>query len=294
MPLAYLVGLALLVLALARPQTVFSRIRRSADAIAIEMVVDCSGSMQALDMSQRLATGVKYRTRLDVVKETFASFIAKRPDDLVGLITFAGYAATRAPLTGDHDALLHVLKGVETPSQVYDEQGRVINQEEMLTAIGDALATACARLEKAATKTRIVVLLSDGESNTGVIQPEEAMRLAAKMGVKVYTVGVGTSGRAPFMGRDMFGRQAIQLAEVTLDEDLLREIARTTSARYFNVRNPQGLEEALEDINRLEKTRIERDVFTQYRELFVWFLGAGAGVAALGSALNVLLARRIV
>jgi len=294
LPALFLTGLALAVTALARPQTVSSKITRTADVIAIEMVVDVSGSMEALDLSIRTPGAERIRTRLDAVKETFAEFVERRPDDLIGLVTFGGYAATRAPLTTDRDALVHVLKGVEIPGRSFDDKGRVVNQEELLTAIGDALATACARLEDVETKSKIIVLLSDGESNTGVIEPETAAELARELGIRVYTIGVGSTGRAPFWGRDLFGRRVVQYAHVILDEALLRQIAETTGGRYFNVRDPDGLETALADINRLEKTRVERDVYRQYNELFTWFLWPAATLIVLATGLNMLAARRVV
>jgi Ca-activated chloride channel family protein len=288
-PILYLLGAALTILALARPQTIFSRTLRKSDAIAIQMIVDCSGSMQALDFSTR----DKQRTRLDMVKETFAQFIQKRPGDLIGLITFGGFASSRAPLTLDHDALLHSLKGVETAREQFDKGGQLLNQEEMLTAIGDALATGCARMENAAVKSKIMVLLSDGESNTGLIKPEDAAKAAKTMGIKVYTIGVGTTGRAPFMARDMFGRQTIGYADVTLDENQLRSLATTTGGQYFNVTDPKGLTQTLETISKLEKTTINTELFNKYDEHFLFVLIPGLALLILGAALNSWLGRQI-
>ena len=294
LPAVFLTGIALTALAMARPQTVLSSSRRTADVIAVEMVVDASGSMEALDMSVKSPAGIKYRSRLDAVKETFAEFIEKRPDDLIGLITFGGYAATRAPLTTDHNALLHVLKGVETPKQIIDKSGQVLNQEEFLTAIGDALATACGRLEHAEPKSKIAVLLSDGESNTGIIKPEEATKAAKELGIKVYTIGVGSTGNAPFWGMDMFGRKVIGYSYVTLDENLLRTIADTTGGRYFNVKNPDGLKEAMGEINKLEKTKIEQEEYHQYNELFLRFLWPAISLIIAGAGINMIITRRII
>lgn len=289
LPALFLAGVVLAIAALARPQTVLSKVRRSVDVIAIMMAVDISGSMEALDLS----TDTNSRTRLDAVKETFAEFIEQRPDDLAGLVTFGGYASTRAPLTTDHNALLHILGGVEIPRPRQGNDGATINQEELLTAIGDGLATALARLKDVDVKSRIVVLLSDGESNTGIIKPEEAARAAKELGIKVYTIGVGTQGRAPFRTKNIFGQDAIQYAYVTLDEKLLRRIADTTGGRYFNVRNPKGLEEAMAEIDELEKTEVEREEYFQYRELFPWLLAASLAMVLLGTGLNMILAGRV-
>lgn len=289
-PLLFLVGTLLLIIAAARPRNTLAREHRSVNAIAIEMVVDVSGSMEALDLTPK---GQDYTTRLDVVKEMFASFVGARTDDLIGLVTFGGYASTRAPLTADHRALLHVLKGVAIPRAQVDGQGRPIDQEETLTAIGDGLATGVARLADAEPKTRIVILLSDGESNTGIISPDQAADAAAKSGVRVYTIGVGSNTRAPFKTRDMFGRETIGYAEVTFDEAQLKGIATKTSGRYFGVRDNDGLKAALEEINKLETTKIERQVYERFDEHFVDFLLWGAALAALAITLNMNLTRRL-
>jgi len=288
-PLLILVGLILLIIALARPQTIFSRTLRKSDAIAIQMVVDCSGSMQALDF----ATPDKQRTRLDVVKETFGKFVQQRPGDLIGLETFGGFASSRVPLTLDHSALLHSLQGVEIAREQFSKDGQLLNEEEMLTAIGDALATGCTRLDEAGVKSRIMVLLSDGESNTGLIKPDEAAKAAKTMGIKVYTIGVGTTGRAPFLGRDMFGRPAIGYGDVKLDEDQLRSIATTTGGKYFNVKDARGLDQTMAAISKLEKTTINTELFNKYDEHFPAFLAAGLGLLVIGAILNSWLGKNI-
>lgn len=295
LPFLYLAALFLTIIALARPQTVLSRTHRAADVIAMKMVVDISGSMSALDLSERTPTGVRYRTRLDVVKTMFADFVDRRPDDLIGLITFGGYAVTRVPLTADHEAMQHVLSGVKVPSEVYVD-GKVVNQEELLTAIGDALAMGCTRLKNAEPVSRIMVLLSDGASNTGTVSPEAGIKLAAELGIRVYTIGIGTPGAssAPFRARDIFGRETIRRANVSLDETLLRRIAEETGGRYFNVRDPRGLETALEDIDALETTRVDSDVYTQYNELFPRFLYPALILLVAATSLNMLAARRLI
>jgi len=186
-----------------------------------------------------------------------------------------------------------VLEGVEIPSPSRDRSGRVINQEELLTAIGDALATACARLEDAQPTSRIIMLLSDGESNTGIIPPEKAIEVAEKLGIKVYTIGVGSTGRAPFKARDMSGRETIHYAQVTLDEVLLKTIANKTGGRYFNVRDPKGLTRAMEAINDLETTEVEQDVYYQFNELFSWFLLPALCLVAMGIGVNMVVTRRV-
>ena len=289
-PFLFLAGSLALIIAAARPRTTLAREHRSVNAIAIGMVVDVSGSMEALDLTPQ---GQDYKTRLDVVKEMFAKFVEARPDDLIGLVTFGGYASTRAPLTADHRALLHVLKGVEIPHAQVDGQGRPVDQEETLTAIGDGLATGVARLADAEPKTRIIILLSDGDSNTGIITPDQAADAAAKSDVRVYTIGVGSNSRAPFKTRDMFGREVIGYAEVSFDETQLKSIAQKTRGRYFSVRDNDGLKNALDEINTFETTKIDRQVYERFDEHFVGFLLWGAALAALAITLNMNLTRRL-
>lgn len=293
-PALYVLGLAAAIVALARPQTMLASVRRHTESIGIVMTVDVSGSMRALDMSDVSAGRiVKERTRLDAVKEMFAKFVGKRPDDLIGLVAFGGYASTRAPLTLDHDVLLHVLKAVEIPSETLDGKGNLVGGEEFLTAIGDGLVTACARLEHAPLASRIVVLLSDGESNTGIVEPMEALKVAAKMKVRIYTIGVGSNSDAPFKVKDMFGRDRIQMARVSIDESLLRKLAEETGGRYFNVRDAGGLESAMESINELEKTKVEKDVYRQFDEHAGGFLAPALALVGLAVLLNMGLARRV-
>ena len=292
-PWIFLAGAALLIVAAARPRTSLSRSSRSVDAIAIAMAVDVSGSMEALDFTPRGASTEK--TRLDVVKELFAKFVEARPDDLICLVTFGGFASTRAPLTADHEVLLHVLKGVKVPSVAYDANGRPVDQEEQMTAIGDGLATAIARVKDVEMKSRIVILLSDGVSNTGAVEPDAAAEAAAKLGIRVYTIGVGTrSNRTPFRARDMFGRSVIQYADMSFDESQLKSIAAKTGARYFGVRDEGGLKAALEEIDSLEKTTLDRTAYQRWHEYFPWFLVPGAALVLLAVSLQMLASRRLV
>lgn len=292
-PLLFLVGALLLILAAARPQTYLSRTQHHLNAIAIEMVVDVSGSMQALDLSERAALGPNYKSRLDVVKDAFATFIAQRSDDLIGLVSFGGFASTRCPLTADHEALLHVLKGVEIPSVSASAQGRTVDAEEDMTAIGDALATAVARLANAEPKTRIIVLLTDGDSNTGIITPEQALDAAKKMGVKIFTIGVGSNGKAPFRVRDAFGRDVIAYGEVTFNESFLRHAAEVSNGTYFNVRDHDGMQQSLANINKLVTTPIARNTYEQYNERFIECLLTGALLTILALLLQMQTARRL-
>lgn len=291
-PWIFLAGSALLVIAAARPRQALSQGNRSVDAIAIAMTVDVSGSMEALDLTPR---GENYKTRLDVVKEMFRKFIEARPDDLIGLVTFGGYASSRAPLTADHETLLHVLNGVQVPSVGYDANGRPIDPDETMTAVGDGLATALARLKDAEPKSKIAILLSDGVSNTGVVEPDQAAAAAEKLGIRVYTIGVGThSRRTPFKARDMYGRTSIAYADMSFDESQLKSIAAKTHARYFSVRDAEGLKAALEEIDSLEKTTLDRTVYQRWNEHFVPFLLLGTALVLFAVSLQMVASRRLV
>jgi Ca-activated chloride channel family protein len=286
---------ALLVFASMRPRTPLARETRSVDAIAIAMAVDVSGSMEALDLTPQ---GEKYSmdtTRLAIVKKLFAEFVEKRPDDLIGLVTFGGYASARSPLTADHAALLNVLKGVEIPSLALDDAGRAIAPDEQMTAIGDGLACALDRLKDAKPASKIAILLSDGVSNAGAVSPDEAAAAAAKLGVKVYAIGVGTkSRRTPIIMRRPFtGEKVVSYTDTTFDEGQLKSIAGKTGGRYFSVNDRDSLAAALEEIDTLEKTKLDADSWNRWNEEFAPFLLAGAALALLAVFLSVASARRI-
>ncbi len=293
-PFALVAALALLVVAAARPRTALSHSSRTVEAIAIAMTVDVSGSMDALDLTPPGERFSEDTTRLAVVKKLFAEFVERRPDDLIGLVTFGGYAATRAPLTADHRALLNILGAVKIPSMGLDAQGRRIGEDEQLTAIGDGLATALARLKDAKPTSKIVILLSDGVANAGVVSPDEAADAAAKMGVKVYSIGVGTHARrTPIFARDLFGRPAVQYADMTFDEGQLKSIAEKTGGIYFSVDDRDSLAKALEEIDQLEKTRIEAGSWERWDEHFAPFLLAGAFLVFAAVTLSMAASRRI-
>lgn len=274
-PVLFLAGLLPGIVALARPRTEYSRFNESRDAIAIEMSIDVSGSMLALDF----AGANNLRTRLDVVKETFRDFVEKRPNDLIGFVSFGGYATTRCPLTPDHTALLSVLDETQVPGW----DGEPVSNEETLTAIGDGLAMACARLEAASNVvSRVVILLTDGVNNFGLVSPEQATRIAREKNIKVYTIGIGSRGRVAFLTKDRSGQPRVVGGAVgDFDEKALQTIARETGGVYFNVRSEKQMEEALADIDRLEKTKIDTAVYRRYDEHFEpWLLASLLCLAA--------------
>ncbi len=281
LPFLFLGGCGVLIVAAAGPRGVLSKEVKTSEALAVMMAVDISGSMRGLDLSE----GGVEATRLDVVKQIFGRFVEQRPEDLIGLVTFGGYASVRSPLTADHRALGHTLRGVEIPGERngLDEKGRPVTDDELLTAIGDGLAIALLRLQDAEPKTKIVILLSDGESNAGAVTPQEATHIAKERGVRVYTIGVGTTGYAKIRTTDYFGRSVLADAQMVLDEATLKQIAEETGGVYANVRSQEALKAALEQIAALEKTHVEREVYTRYRHYRKVWIGWGM-LLVFGSA----------
>lgn len=293
-PFILIASLLILIIAAAGPRTPLARTNRSVDAIAIAMTVDVSGSMDALDLTPPGEQFSRETTRLAVVKKLFAEFVGKRPDDLIGLVTFGGYAATRSPLTADHAALLHILKGVEIPSVATDANGMAIAGDEQMTAIGDGLATAIARLRDAKPTSKIVILLSDGVSNAGAVEPDEAAQAAAKLGIKVYAIGVGTkSKRTPIIARDFFGRTQIQYADMNFDEGQLKSIAEVTGGCYFAVNDRAALADALEEISSLETTKLDVDAYDRWNEHFAPLLVLGVLLLIAATSLSMYATRRL-
>jgi Ca-activated chloride channel family protein len=292
LPGVRVLGLLLLVVALARPQMGLRQFRVRSEGIAIAMCLDRSGSMQALDFSE----GNQLVNRLQAVKRVMRDFVLGagslegRPDDQISLIAFGGYAEDKTPLTLDHDSLVEQLDAVEIPQPVLDDQGRLLNerllQEEMATAIGDAVALAVDRLKQVEAKSKVVILLSDGENTAGVVTPEEAARTARQFGVKIYSIGVGSSGLAPFPTTDRFGRQAITRQRVRLDEATLKMMADTTGGRYFNARDSGALESVYAAIDQMEKTVSEGRVYTQYNDLYLRLLLPGLAMLLLDAVLR--------
>jgi len=287
LPWLWLVGLALIVMALARPQRGREEFRLRTEGIAIQMCLDRSGSMQAMDFE----LDEKQVNRLEACKRVFRDFVAGRgrlpgrPDDAIGLIAFGGYAEAKCPLTLDHGALLQVLNTVEIPKPLHDSAGRVLNasllEDDMKTAIGDTLALATQRLKDVAAKSRIIILLSDGEQTAGVLDPVEAAKAAKTFGIKIYTVGVGSTGLAPMPFGDRFGGTRLRPVPVRLDEKTLTEIAETTGGRYFNAKSTEALEAVYAEIDKLEKSISEGRLYTEYREWYQYLMFPGITLIVL-------------
>ncbi len=264
-----------LAIALAGPRIGDQSRRVEREGIAIMMVVDTSGSMQALDLS----TEDQERTRLQAVQDVFEQFVvggdglSGRADDSIGVVGFARYADTVCPLTLDHTNVVAVARDLEI----------VKDRAEDGTAIGDALGLAVERLRKSPARSRIAVLLTDGVNNAGLESPSAAAELAKTQNVKVYTIGAGTRGLAPVRVRDPFtGRSVLRSMPVEVDEATLKEIADRTGGRFFRATDAAGLEEVYREIDRLERTKITEERSRQYREYFGWPLAVGLLLAALG------------
>jgi Ca-activated chloride channel family protein len=292
LPWLHCAGLVLVVIALARPQAGLHEFRVRAEGIAIVMCLDRSGSMEALDFDRE---GERIN-RLEAVKGVFRDFVggtgnlSGRPDDLIGLVTFGGFAESKVPLTLDHSVLLEVLDSVAIPQPLLDSQGNILNErffrEERATAIGDAVVLAVERLKDSTAKSKVIILLSDGENTAGVVTPEKAAETAKQFGIKIYSIGVGSTGRAPFPAVDRFGRKVLVAQDVRLDETTLRLLADTTGGQYFHARDTRSLEQVYADIDKLEKTVSEGTTFTEYRELYQWWLASGMAVVLAGIVLR--------
>ncbi len=271
-PILRTLAVGLLVACLARPQLMIKETSIDLPGIGIQMLVDRSSSMRAMDF--RLDG--RRADRLSAAKRVFKEFVLGgeglqgRTSDLIGMIAFAGYADTQCPLTLDYAFVLEMLERTElvSPDESWEEDG---------TAIGDAVALAVARFGTfnrgrstfAANElqSKIIILLTDGENNTGEISPEAAARLAALQGIKIYTIGTGTTGIVPLPVRTPSGETLLQPTQVTLDEETLRSIAKITGGRYWRATDTNTLREIYAEIDRLEKTEIKDKRYFEYAEL---------------------------
>jgi Ca-activated chloride channel homolog len=280
------IAVASLAVALAGPRTPDAETKVSREGIAIMMVVDCSGSMQARDLvKDDLSVD-----RLAVVKDVFQEFVLGgdagrgRPDDAIGLVTFAGYADSLCPLTLDHGNLVTMVADLEIVKR-RDEDG---------TALGDGLALAIERLRRSEAKSKIAILLTDGVNNTGSIAPDQAAELAVTQGIKVYCIGAGTEGLAPFPAIDPFsGRQVLRRTYVEIDEETLKEIANETGGRYFRATDRDGLAEIYAEIDRLERTTVTEIQYLQYTEHYAMFVVAALTLMALATLTGATLFRSL-
>ncbi len=265
-------AVALAVVALARPQNVSKGNNSTTEGIDIMLALDISSSMLARDFDP---------DRITAAKEVAAQFITDRPNDRIGLVVFAGESFTQCPLTTDKRALLNLLNRVHS------------GQIEDGTAIGNGLATAVNRLKESQAKSKVIILLTDGVNNSGQIAPLTASEIAETFGIRVYTIGVGTLGKAPYPAVDPWGRTVYQYVDVKIDEEILTEIASQTGGEYFRATDKESLEAIYGQINRMERTKVEITDYTRYEELFGRYLMLALAVLALEAVFRYLLIRQI-
>jgi Ca-activated chloride channel family protein len=270
-------AMACLIIALARPQLGRTLERVQASGVDIMLVLDVSGSMIAEDYT----IGNSRANRVDVVKKVTREFIEARPNDRIGIIAFAGRPYLVSPLTLDHDWLIRNLDRVQ------------IGLVEDGTAIGSALATAAARLKDRDAKTKLIVLLTDGANNAGKVQPLTAAEAAKALGIKIYTIGAGSSGPVPVPMKDPFGRTVYQKMAFDFDEKLLDQIAKIGDGKYFRAADTRSMDATFKEIDRLEKTKVEVEKTADYRDIFPWFLGVSLLLLSAEAILSQTLWRRL-
>jgi len=253
-------ALALLIVALAQPRLTSNETKIRASGVDIVVALDLSGSMQAEDFEIR---GQRVN-RLQMARTVLKQFIEKRPADRIGLVVFGTDAYVATPLTLDHDYLLQTLERLDL---------RTVPGNQ--TAIGSGLSTAVNRLRDLKAKSKIVILMTDGQNNAGTVAPLVAAEAASALKVKTYTIGVGTRGQAPMPGMDMFGRRVYQMVPVDIDEDTLQKIADMTGGKYYRADNAENFRKIYSEIDALEKTEAEVKKYAQHKELFFWFVSSG-------------------
>ena len=263
---------ALLVVALARPQDVEQNVRTNTEGIDIMLAIDVSGSMLARDFKP---------DRITAAKEVAGSFIADRYGDRIGLVAFAGEAFTQSPLTTDQSTLQTLLARIRSG---LIEDG---------TAIGNGLATAINRLRESEAKSKVIILLTDGVNNRGESAPLTAAEIAKAQGIRVYTIGVGTEGMAPYPAIDMFGNITFVNQKVEIDEKTLTAISDMTGGKYFRATDKAKLKAIYDEINQLEKSKVEVTEHVSYHELYLAWVLAALGLLLAEFLLANLVLKRI-
>ena len=251
-PMPALVAVIAVIIALARPQSKLSRQEMKVEGIDIVLTMDVSGSMLAEDFKPN---------RLEAAKKVAEDFIKGRKNDRIGLVEFAGEAFTQTPLTIDHNVLLSQLDKVK--SGVIEDG----------TALGDGLATAINRIKDSKAASKVIILLTDGVNNQGSVDPKSAAEIAALYGIRLYTIGLGTRGMAPYPFRSPFGGTQYQNVPVEIDEELLTEMAHSTNGgEYFRATNKKSLESIFSEIDKMEKTKIDVTQYNQTKDEYLPFL----------------------
>ena len=269
---------AAFVIAEARPQLGKTITRTQASGVDIMLALDVSRSM----LSEDFSIGSQRANRVEAVKKVAQQFIEQRPNDRIGIIAFAGRPYRVSPLTLDHDWLIRSLNDRVQIGLVEDG-----------TAIGSALATAENRLKDRDAKTKIIVLLTDGDNNAGKVMPITAAEAAKALGIRIYTIGAGTRGMAPYPFTTPFGQTIYQNIQVEIDEDTLKKIADISGGEFFRATDTRSLQDIFAEIDKLEKTKIEVEKIAQYRDLFPWFLMAGISLLVIEIAASQTIWRRL-
>lgn len=275
LPLLRGLALALCVLALARPQTGEGRQRITGEGVDIALALDISGSMASLDFQPD--------NRLGASKQVIRDFIAQRTFDRIGLVIFASQAFNQSPATLDHAVLQRQLDQVQLATELGLEDG---------TAIGLGLANAAAMLKDSPAKSKVVILLTDGVNNAGEVDPLTAAEAAKALGIKVYTIGAGRPGQVPVPVQGVFGQRVVY-QESVIDEQTLRDIAELTGGAYFRAEDTAGLNAVYDQINQLEKSEVELQSFSRYRELAGWLLAPALALLLLELLLGQTVLRRL-
>ena len=265
-------AVALLIVALARPQSVDEGSTSNTEGIDIVLAIDISTSMLAQDLQP---------DRIQAAKQVAGNFITDRPGDRIGLVAFAGEAFTQSPLTTDQGTLQTLLGRLR--SGVVEDG----------TAIGNGLATAINRLRESDAKSKVIILLTDGVNNQGQIAPMTAAEIAKAQGIRVYTIGVGTEGMAPYPAIDMFGNLTFVNQKVEIDEKVLKAISDMTGGKYFRATDKEKLKAVYDEINQLEKSKIEVMEHISYHELFLTWALAALGLLFAEFLLSNLVLKRI-
>lgn len=271
-------SLVLIIVAMSRPQSAIEKTRIFIEGIDIVLAVDTSSSMRAMDFEIK----GKRVDRLAVVKDVVREFIEKRPNDRIGMVAFSGNAYTVCPLTLDHSWLEKNIERVKIG---------LIKKDG--TAIGSAISASLNRIKDTEAKEKIIILLTDGRNNAGRISPELAAEAARALGVRIYTIGAGTKGLAPFPVKDMFGKTVLRPIQIEIDEKLLIKIADMTGGTYFRATDTESLEKIYERIDKLEKTKMEETGYNIYKELFLFALIPGLALIFLEIMLFNTVLRRI-
>jgi Ca-activated chloride channel family protein len=271
-------ALTALIVALAQPRLMKSETKVTASGVDIAVALDMSGSMISEDF---VVHGARVN-RFNMARACFQGFIDKRPNDRIGLVVFAVQAFIATPLTLDHDFLQDTLNRLEIG---------VIDDNQ--TAIGDALTTAVNRLREVKSKSKIVILMTDGENNSGAVAPLTAAQAAKALGIKIYTVGIGKQGTAPMPVFSNGQKVGYQEVPVDVDEETLKQIAALTGGKYYRADNAEHFQQLYEEIDKLEKTEMVVKKYSQFRELFPWLVTAGLAVLLLEIALGQTVLRRL-